>query len=123
MTKKRIYILITMFCFVICLMIVKFLDNHQFIRGFIGDVVITILIYSFIKIFIKIDSLKLSVLVLLFSFTVEYMQYLRLINHIGLGDSKIAKIIIGSTFDFRDLIAYVIGITFIYLIDTRFLKN
>lgn len=122
MAKKKVYILITVPCFVICLVILRFWGNNQIVRGFVGDIIITILIYSFIKIFIEIDSLKLAISVLLFSFFVEFMQYLRLIKHLGLEDSNIARIVIGSTFDFRDLLAYTLGILVIYIIDTKGIK-
>lgn len=118
MKKRLVYFLLTILCFAICVLIVNLFGNKHFIRGFIGDVVVTILIYCFIKIFIDINPLKLCILILIFSYTVEFLQYLRFIDYIGLGESSIAKMIIGTTFDLRDLIAYTIGILIAYLLDT-----
>lgn len=119
MKRRLVYILSTTICFIICLLIVLLLNDNQFIRGFIGDVVAIILIYCFVKIFVEVDSLKLSTSILLFSVLLEILQYLKLINYIGLGQSKVAKIIIGTTFDFRDLLAYVLGTIIVYLLDTK----
>ncbi|GMQ57270.1 hypothetical protein AN1V17_16650 [Vallitalea sediminicola] len=119
MKRRLVYILATTICFIICLLIVLLLSHNQFIRGFIGDVVVIILIYCFIKIFVEVDSLKLSISILLFSVLLEILQYLKFINYIGLGQSKVAKIIIGTTFDFRDLLAYVLGTIIVYLLDTK----
>ena len=57
--------------------------------------------------------------VLLFSFAVEIGQYFRLAELLGLMDCKVARIVIGSTFDAKDLLAYAIGAALV-LVSTRF---
>lgn len=123
MKRKLTYFILTILCFALCVLIVKTLSNYQTIRGFIGDVLVTILIYCFIKIFINIKPLKLSIIVLIFSYTVEFLQYFHFIDIIRLGDSEIARIIIGTTFDWRDLMAYSIGIITVYILDSKFLVD
>lgn len=119
MKRRSVYIFLTILCFGICILIVNSLSNYQFIRGFMGDVLVNILIYCFIKIFIDINPFKLCIFILLFSYAIEFLQYLRFIDYIGLEQSRIARIIFGATFDFRDLIAYTIGITIIYFLDAK----
>lgn len=118
MKRRRIYFLLTMTCFLICVLIVKLFSNHQVVRGFVGDIIVTILIYAFVKIFIDITPVKLSIFVLLFSCSIEILQYFRFLEFIGLSENKLARVIIGATFDYRDLIAYTIGVIIIYLMDT-----
>ena len=44
------------------------------------------------------------------------MQYLNIIDILGLRDNRIARIAIGSTFDFDDIAAYAVGCILIYSI-------
>lgn len=92
------------------------------IRGFMGDVIVTILIYSIVKIFITVKPLMLGVIVLLFSYMVEGLQYIHIVDKIGLGDNKIARIIIGTTFSTSDLIAYLIGVVIILWVDMKIIE-
>lgn len=115
------YLFIAIVCFVSCILIVMTMSNYQTIRGFIGDVIIAILIYCFVKTFINIRPLKLSAIVLIFSYMVEVLQYFHLVDLIGLGESRMARIIIGTTFSYSDLIAYLLGVIIIFSVDTMFL--
>lgn len=119
MNSRKIYALLAFICLIICILIAAFLTNYKLIRGFCGDIVVTILIYYFIKSFIKIKPIRLGILVLIFSYTIEIMQYFHLVNLLGLGGNKIARIVIGSTFDFSDLMAYTIGIAMAILVDIK----
>ncbi len=121
--RKGVYFLITILCFALCVLIVKTMSNFQTIRGFIGDVIVTVLIYCSVKTFIRIRPIKLSLIVLVFSYAVECLQYLNFIDIIGLGENKIARIVIGTTFDWRDLAAYTMGVIFVYLLDTKLIDS
>jgi len=46
---------------------------------------------------------------LVFSCSAEIAQYFKLVNVLGLQDIKLARIIIGSTFNWMDLVAYATG--------------
>ena len=52
---------------------------------------------------------RLAVCILLFSYLVELSQYFDLVSILGLADSKFAALVIGTSFDWRDLISYTIG--------------
>lgn len=88
-----------------------------FIRYTFGDYLVVILLYYLIKSFFNFPPKKIAVTVLLFSYTVETLQYFNFVNRIGLGNSKIANIIIGNTFSLSDLIAYTLGIITVYSIE------
>jgi uncharacterized membrane protein YuzA (DUF378 family) len=57
--------------------------------------------------------------VLLFAYFIEIMQGLKLVELLGLKDYKIARILIGTTFSWTDIVCYIIGIT-IVMIAERF---
>jgi len=46
---------------------------------------------------------------------VEVGQYFNLAQLLGLSDYKIAKVIIGSTFDMKDIACYLAGCTGLFL--------
>lgn len=112
------YVLVTLILFSIEVLIALFI-NDSFIRPFLGDALVVVLIFSFCRIFYSGNSLTLSISVLLFSFLVEFSQYFKLIEVLGLENFKLANIILGATFDFMDLIAYTLGAFMSYFLDKR----
>ncbi len=122
MKRRLIYVAITVICFISCVLIVKLFAKNQFIRGFVGDIVIILLIYFFIKSFYNFHSVKLTIFILLLAFTTEFLQYLNLISTLGLGGNIFAELIIGAVFDPLDLIAYIIGAITAYTIDVNIIK-
>ena len=103
--------------FLLVLIYIALFVNDQFIRPFLGDVLVIGWLYLFLKSFIKIKYYKLASAVLFFSYTLEVAQFYDLVVILGLQDIKVARIIIGSTFDWLDLVAYTIGWVFIILIE------
>ena len=84
--------------------------NDNVVRPYLGDVLVVILIYCFLKSFVKLPVQLAAIAVLLFSFTIEFLQYLHIIEKLGLENSKIARTIIGTSFSWMDLLAYCTGI-------------
>ncbi len=117
--RRFLYILLTTVSFAICVIIVVFFSQNHIIRGFVGDVVIIFLLYFLAKVFSDASPLKLSFFILLSAFIVELMQYFRIIEILGLEQSKIAQIVIGSVFDPLDLLAYMAGAILVYFLDDR----
>ena len=60
-----------------------------------------------------------AVSVLLFSYTVEILQYLKIINVLGLQHSGIARIVIGTSFEWIDLLAYTAGVVIILFVEKQ----
>ena len=113
--------LLALLLFVVELTIAVFI-NDAFIRPFLGDVLVVMLLFYLCKTFVSGRDLALIVAVLLFSFAVEIGQYFRLAELLGLMDCKVARIVIGSTFDAKDLLAYAIGAALL-LVSTRFHRS
>ena len=91
--------------------------NDQFVRPFLGDVLVVFFLYFFLKSLIKIKNYYLAHSVLIFAFLVEFSQYFNLVNVLGLQDNQLARIIIGATFDVLDLLAYTIAWAVIFIVD------
>ena len=97
--------------------------HDKIIRPYIGDVLVVILIYCFIKSFLRLPVFPVAVFVLLFSFSVEFLQYLNIIEKLGLQDSKIARIVIGTSFAWIDILCYIVGIVIVLLAEKWFKKH
>ncbi len=116
------YFILTILLLSIEICIALFVHDN-FIRPYIGDVLVVILIYCFIKSFINLPPNITAIAVLLFSFIVETLQYFKVVNLLGLQNSKVASIIIGTSFAWQDIIAYIVGIAIVILAEKSFSKN
>jgi hypothetical protein len=106
------YFLLTLLLFIIELLIGVFVHD-AIIRPYIGDMLVVVLIYCFIKSFCNTPVVATAIAVLIFSFTVEILQYFKVVEILGLQNSKIATIIIGSSFSWMDMLMYAIGIVLV----------
>ncbi|HLT48978.1 MAG TPA: DUF2809 domain-containing protein [Aequorivita sp.] len=95
---------------------IAYFHFNPFIRGFLGDVLVMLLLYSFLKIFIKNNVFNIAISVLGFAFLVELLQFLKLSEILKI-KSKIILTVLGSVFDGWDLVAYFIGFLLILLIE------
>lgn len=119
---NKTYFAFTVLLFLVETLIALFLHD-TFIRPYFGDVLIVILIYCFLKSFLNLSVWTTAIIVFCFSFCVEFTQHLDLIGKLGLQDSGIAKAILGNSFAWLDLFAYVTGIFSIIIIEKMYLKN
>lgn len=77
------------------------------IRPYLGDILVIPLIFSFINIFIKANN-KILIKVVFFAIAIEVLQYFKIVDLLQI-HNKILRIIIGSTYDIKDILCYIIG--------------
>jgi len=103
--------------FIILLFIELFIAlfvEDSFIRPWLGDVLVVILIYTFLRSFLKITYLKAIIIVFIFSFSIEISQLFNLIKILGLEKYQIAHWVLGSSFNWWDFLAYALGLLLVY---------
>lgn len=83
--------------------------KDDFVRPYMGDFLVVILIYALIRAFFKYPMLNVAIGVLLFSFLVETLQYFNIVDVLGLGSNRLARTVIGTAFVWEDFIAYTMG--------------
>lgn len=115
------YFLLTILLFTTEVLIALFVHDG-FIRPYFGDYLVVMLIYCFVKTFVKAPPLKLAVGVLIFSYIVEILQYLHLVDRLGLSNNVIAKTVIGYGFEWWDMLAYTLGVITILVVETQLTK-
>jgi hypothetical protein len=91
--------------------------NDQFVRPYIGDVFVVMLIYCFVKAFLNLPVLKTTIGVLLFSYLIEALQYFQFVKRVGLDHSRLANVVIGNYFAWEDILAYTVGAVIILLVE------
>ena len=119
---NRTYFTFTVFLFLLETAIALFVHDN-FIRPYFGDFLVVMLLYCFLKSFIKVSVWAAAGLVLLFSFAIEIAQYFNMVEKLGLEHYKIAKVVLGNSFAWMDLLAYVLGILAVISIEKFTLKR
>jgi hypothetical protein len=122
LTFNKNYFVFAILFFLIEVLIALFV-NDNFIRSYLGDVLVVILIYCFLKSFLKLPILPVAIFVLIFSFTIEFLQFLNVVEMLHLENSKIAKIVIGTSFSWIDLLTYMVGIAIVIVVEKYGLKK
>ena len=115
---KKNYFLLAVLLFAIEVFIALFIKD-RFIRPYIGDLLVVILIYYFLRSFWNQSPRVIALTTLIFSFAIEFLQYFKLVDLLGLSEYPLARIVIGTTFHWADLVAYAVGVVLVYLIDRK----
>ena len=116
---RRRYFLFALLLFCIEVAIALFLHD-RFVRPYVGDFLVVIMLYCFAKSFLKISALPVATAVLLFAYAIEVSQYFHLANRISFQNHNIVRIVLGSSFEWSDMLAYTVGIAFVLLIEKKF---
>lgn len=116
------YFLLTILLFVIEVCIALFVHDN-FIRPYFGDVLVVILIYCFVKSFLNVPVIKTAIAVLLFAFLVETLQYFAIIEILGLQDNRLAQTVIGTSFAWEDILAYIAGSVIVIIFERIFSRK
>ncbi len=92
----------------VVLTIIALFVRDSFIRPFLGDVIVVIWLYYAVASLWRPSPLKLTLYVLAFSFCIEFSQYFQILKLLNI-DSKVLNVVLGSTYDPMDLVAYTLG--------------
>lgn len=106
--KRLKHLIAFLLMFAVEVLIAAFVHDG-FVRPYLGDVFVVILIYFFVRIFFPEGIRLLPLYVFLFAAAAEVLQYFDFVDLIGLGGNRIARIILGTTFSFADILCYAVG--------------
>lgn len=113
---KGHYFVLALIIFLIEIFIALF-AHDKIIRPYVGDFLVVILIYCFLRSFINVSVIRLAFSALAFSYIIETLQYFNIVGSLGLQDSKFAKAVIGSSFEWTDLLVYTLGIALVLFVE------
>ncbi len=106
--KRTAYLLATVLIFLLELSIALFVRD-AFIRPYVGDILVVVLVYTFLRIIFPERPRLLPLYVFLFAAGVEALQGMRIVELLGLQDNRFFSILIGTTFDWKDIACYGVG--------------
>ena len=93
--------------------------DDAIIRPFFGDFLAVIVLFFLLKTFLVISDLNLAFASLSFAYFLEFLQYCNFLKLFDLEKYKIIAIVLGSSFDWRDIFAYTLGIFAVFLFDKK----
>lgn len=83
--------------------------HDDFIRPYVGDVLVVIVIYTFIRMIIPAKCRLLPLYIFIFAAGVELLQLAKIVEILGVEDNTFLKTLIGSVFDVKDIVCYAVG--------------
>lgn len=83
--------------------------HDDFIRPYVGDVLVVIVIYTFIRMIIPATCRLLPLYIFIFAAGVELLQLAKIVEILGVEDNIFLKTLIGSVFDVKDIVCYAVG--------------
>lgn len=113
---KTLYFIAAIVLFLMEVYIAMYVHD-AIVRPYIGDLLVVILLYCFLRSFINLPVITLAIAVLMIAYLIETLQYFNLLKHLGLQHSSLAKIILGTSFAWTDMLAYTIGIIIVIFVE------
>ena len=102
------------FIYALLLLVVEILiglyEKDQVIRPYGGDFLVVILLYCIVRCLTLLSVNTGCILVLLFSYGVEILQYFHFADTLGLQPGSVPYILLGNYFSWADIICYTLGI-------------
>jgi hypothetical protein len=116
------YFLLSLLIFFIEILIATVLKDNFFIRAYLGDVIVVMLLYTLVKSFFVTDDKKLILGIFAFSCLVEFAQFFSIAEKLGFQTGSLMYIVIGNSFSWIDILCYGVGCLILYLV-VKFKSN
>lgn len=107
--NPRLAYTLVFFAILLAIVFIALFVRDRFIRPYFGDVLVTVLICSFVRIFFPRGIKFLPLWVFLFAAAVEVGQYFNMVDLLGLGHISFFRIALGTSFSWLDLLCYAAG--------------
>lgn len=115
--KLRIIYGVSFLLILVIEILIALFIRDKFIRPYVGDMLVTMLICFFVRIFIPEKFSAAPLFVFLFSLFVEIGQYFDFVKLLGLDNNLFLSTLLGRTFSVADIICYGIGCAVFALFD------
>lgn len=107
--KQRLTYILLFLLFLGIEVLIALFVRDAFIRPYVGDMLVTVVICLFIRGFSPISSKLLPVYVFVFAAAVEVAQYFDFVAITGLENNRFLSVLLGRTFSLADIVCYGIG--------------
>ena len=117
-TFRPVYFVGALFLFLVEVLIALYVTD-RFVRPYFGDYLVVILMYCAVRAVVKSSVTKAAIGVLLFAYLVEFFQWMDIVTVLGLQHNSMAKTVMGTRFEWTDMLAYTLGILTVVFLENR----
>lgn len=110
------YFLLSILIFFVEVLIATVLKDQFFIRAYLGDVIVVMLLYTLVKSFLTINETKLILGIFAFSCLIEFAQFFKIADKLGFPEGSLIYIVVGNSFSWIDILCYGVGCLILYLL-------
>lgn len=103
------YLLLAMLVFAMEVFIATRLPHVSWVRAYLGDVLVVVLLYAMIRSVLRINDYLVLLMVFVFACGIEFAQYFHVAERLGYVRGDVMYTIIGNTFSWGDIICYAAG--------------
>lgn len=93
--------------------------RDEYVRPLLGDALVVVLIYAAVLSVFELSRIGTALGVFLFACAVEVAQYFQAVHVLGLEHIPLARVVIGTSFDPRDFLAYGAGALLLIVAEPR----
>lgn len=116
MRKIKLPYLVTSILLLIVEITIALFAQNQFIRALFGDYLAVILVFYLLVTFLKISKNKIALISLLISYIIEGLQFIHILDLLGLEKYTFLRTVFGTSFSWMDMLAYTLGALTVVLI-------
>ena len=91
--------------------------RDRFVRPYLGDVLAVALVYLGLRATTRLDPLGAAGVALTVAVLIELGQLIHVLDAVGLGGNRLARVVLGGVFDPADIACYLIGAVAALLLD------
>ncbi len=107
--KHRLKYILLFFGFLVIEVLIALFVRDGFIRPYVGDMLVTVVICLFLRGFTPLKTKLLPLYVFIFAAAVEIGQYFDFVALLGLDGNRFLSVLLGRTFSFADIVCYGVG--------------
>lgn len=93
--------------------------RDAWVRPYAGDLLAVVLVYATLRMVLALPAPALATVSFLVGAIVEAIQYLGIPEILGIAHHPLLAVVVGTTFQWEDLLAYAIGALIALLLDAK----
>mgnify|MGYP000327236397 CR=1 FL=1 len=115
-TLRPGYLAVAVGLFLVEVCIALFVDDG-FVRPYLGDVLAVMLVYASLRAVLSLSIIGGVVASLAIAFAIEFSQLVGVLDLLGLEGITVARVVLGTAFEWLELVAYVAGAAVVVLVE------
>ncbi len=104
--KKRAFYAAAFLILLVIEVLIALFVHDRFVRPYLGDVIVVIVVYCFVRIWEPKRFRLLPLWVFCFAVCVEILQYVRIVEILGVQDNAFLRTVIGTSFSWGALTVF-----------------